>query len=559
MFKRFTLFFLLACLSIQAQTSWVKSDTVRNSVTNAIVTPNPLLTAGITSISYDKANGVLLAGTGRSTTDTCHGIFSSTDLGKSWYSFNSGFALNKNRGIYVFAHNYTSAGIAQANYIAGTTADSVHCLFKSSGVSSPWSALVTGIPALTGFSNFVDCDYAIYAMYSTTTVQVARSLDKGNTWVDFYKGMQGDVGTIAVAGSTLLATSRFYWAPPSKIAWIPYAYYLLSGDTAWRNTGITKAFGNTIFSGFAVHGATVLMSVEDTGRVGSFYRSSDNGRTWGANVISVTGLPVRGASFPTIKCTAVFDSAIYAAVDTFGIYCSTDDGNTWTAFNTGLPFGKNMGMGLLFVQGTTLFAGTIGQGIWRRELVAPVIPPAVPAAPALVLPVNGAVNTPLNVKLVWSKPTGSTAYRLQLSLKADFTSLVKDSAGMVDTFFTTSKLLNDTPYYWRVCASNTGGASPWSVVSTFTTDLPLTGTEMPLVSHRATVNAVAYAKGFMCVTLAEGSVTKVLLTSLTGRCLGTWSMSGEGVHKIGIALPAGIHVCRLAGSKGSVLYKVNVY
>lgn len=96
-----------------------------------------------------------------------------------------------------------------------------------------------------------------------------------------------------------------------------------------------------------------------------------------------------------------------------------------------------------------------------------------PPAPTLALPPDGATAVPTNPSLSWTASTGAMWYRVQVSLRRVFDTTTADSSGITSTSCSVSGLGNNTTYYWRVNASNSGGTSPYSTVWSFTTQ-PMT-------------------------------------------------------------------------------------
>ncbi|MCX6161232.1 MAG: T9SS type A sorting domain-containing protein, partial [Ignavibacteriae bacterium] len=91
-------------------------------------------------------------------------------------------------------------------------------------------------------------------------------------------------------------------------------------------------------------------------------------------------------------------------------------------------------------------------------------------APVLSSPVNGAVSQPIdNLSLIWNASQNAVNYHLQVSLNSSFSSFVIEDASLTNTQKIISGLSYSTTYYWRVKAINSGGASPFSSVWSFTT------------------------------------------------------------------------------------------
>lgn len=104
-----------------------------------------------------------------------------------------------------------------------------------------------------------------------------------------------------------------------------------------------------------------------------------------------------------------------------------------------------------------------------REGRGYVIGSSAPAAPALLLPVNGALDQPVNPRIVWRDIDGATSYDLQMSLDSLFASIVLRDSTLTDSTIQLSHLPVNSTYYWHVRAKNAGGVSAWSSASRFVT------------------------------------------------------------------------------------------
>ncbi|MFZ1683887.1 MAG: fibronectin type III domain-containing protein [Candidatus Zixiibacteriota bacterium] len=92
-----------------------------------------------------------------------------------------------------------------------------------------------------------------------------------------------------------------------------------------------------------------------------------------------------------------------------------------------------------------------------------------PLAPALASPANSATGQSVNPTFTWTASAGAVSYRVQVSTGATFGTTVIDQSNLVPTTFAVTGLSIGTTYYWRVSASNAGGAGPYSAIWSFAT------------------------------------------------------------------------------------------
>jgi len=114
-----------------------------------------------------------------------------------------------------------------------------------------------------------------------------------------------------------------------------------------------------------------------------------------------------------------------------------------------------------------------GQGSWTTAwILRPIHSPLSP--PALLYPVDSAVNVPVNPTFDWSDVGGAINYRLQISTVQNFSSVLFSVSGLTNSGYTLSSgiLTTCTKFYWRVKAFITGDSSQWSAVRSFTTTCP---------------------------------------------------------------------------------------
>jgi hypothetical protein len=106
--------------------------------------------------------------------------------------------------------------------------------------------------------------------------------------------------------------------------------------------------------------------------------------------------------------------------------------------------------------------------VWRFHIIL-----APPGAPNLIAPPNGSVNLNFTPLLDWDEPQTAETYRVQISNSSAFNQIVFDSGGIYISQYQVSmyRIFPNRLYFWRVNASNSGGAStgPWSAPWSFTT------------------------------------------------------------------------------------------
>lgn len=132
---------------------------------------------------------------------------------------------------------------------------------------------------------------------------------------------------------------------------------------------------------------------------------------------------------------------------------------------------------------------TAGWGEYQTPIrfFTQVVPP--PPVPALSAPANGATGVELTPLLNWNDVTGSTKYRVQVSLASDFSTTQIDDSGIVASEYQISSgiLNSNTLYFWRAAVK---GSSSWSSFSSpwsFTT----IGVPQPVVLFSPLNNASA--------------------------------------------------------------------
>lgn len=92
-----------------------------------------------------------------------------------------------------------------------------------------------------------------------------------------------------------------------------------------------------------------------------------------------------------------------------------------------------------------------------------------PETPTLVSPSNGATGISIEPILSWNQSLRATTYRLQISISNTFLDTVFDDSTLTTTSYKVGPLANNTMYFWRVNAKNSGGTSAYSNIWSFQT------------------------------------------------------------------------------------------
>ncbi len=173
------------------------------------------------------------------------------------------------------------------------------------------------------------------------------------------------------------------------------------------------------------------------------------------------------------------------------------------------------------------------------------------AAPVPSTPANGATGLPITADtLKWTASTGAVTYRVQLSTDSNFATTTLNDSTVTATQRAVGTLANNTTYYWRVNAKNTGGTSAFSTRFSFTTivavptapvlstpannalNQPLTDT----LKWAATANAATYrvelsTDSTFATTLVNDSTvaTNLRAVTLVGNTVYFWRVNAKNV------------------------------
>jgi len=99
--------------------------------------------------------------------------------------------------------------------------------------------------------------------------------------------------------------------------------------------------------------------------------------------------------------------------------------------------------------------------------------------------------TTSKVAFDWEDTPGATAYKIQLSTKANFSTLLFSAASVDSVYPYATKLTNNTTYFWRVKAKVNGVWSGWKPVWQFTSMDPLAKPVLTWPANGVTLHTTA--------------------------------------------------------------------
>jgi len=365
---------------------------------------------------------------------------------------------------------YTNQIITDKNFMVYNA--STDGLFSYNLQSLTWKNLTENLDNVTVYSFTKD---SIGSFYIGTPNGIYKSTNDGNQWIKTNAGLFNfNINQIKCFNDILFCATKngLFRSTDRGGNW----KQLLSIPSNVSVNCIQKVDENTLLAGTSVglfiskdkgnfwqqktiNNSSFEISYIDINKAGtiiignyySLYKSTDSGETW----TNITNYFSNG----NIKCVAVNPSGEFYVGSNYGIFRSINNGASYTQINSGLT---NIDIrDIKFSETGYLFCGTNGGGIFKSILLTP-------ETPKLEYPQNNAINVAKEVTLRWSGSSSTLLYRIQVSEKYDFSTLLLEDI-VVSTSFTLKGLKDYTTYYWRVNASNGIGESDWSEIWQFRT------------------------------------------------------------------------------------------
>ena len=258
------------------------------------------------------------------------GIYRSTNAGLEWEPAHSGLPVQTDYVVTIAIER--RADFLYAGFDSGK-------VFTSSDNGESWNTAQPGLPPVRLFS---------LAAADSTTVYVAssngiyRSTSNGNHWQEHNSGLSNTfTPTIVFAEAGRIYTG------------VPLHGVFTSRETEpWHHpeTGVS----NTIVQTIEAHGRTAVFA----GSFGGLYRSTNSGESW--EDVS----PIRDSTIVT-AVKSLTGARIIAGTDDGKLYLSTDSGSSWTVEGNGLP--RSMFRTFAVGPSDMLYAALESYGIFRSS------------------------------------------------------------------------------------------------------------------------------------------------------------------------------------------------
>ncbi len=408
-------------------------------------------------------------------------FYKTTNGGTSWVD--PGGPVRLHRGIYFIDAN------------TGYTCSGVGALDKTTNGGSSWVALTSGTTQNLNNIKFADALTGFVSGYGGT---ILKTTDGGANWAALTTGVTDHLFALSVININVI----YAGGESGKLI------KSTDGGTSWSvlTSGITGRITNFSF----------LNANTGTGSAnGNFIiRTTNGGTNWVSQVSPLAGQDWNGVSFVNIQTGFIAGSAgniIFTVnggfqIPTAPLLTAPVNGAVNVSLNAlldwdSIPTAKtyqvqidedtsyaspNVDSSQIILSSMNIPAGSLlnntryfwrvrgqsegGTGPWSNSFNFRTIV-ALPNAPGLITPVNGASNISLTPFFDWDSTSPADSYTLQAALDTSFSNPWVFYSGITQSFFNlvTPPLQNNLRYYWRVNATNIAGTGPWSAVSNFTT------------------------------------------------------------------------------------------
>ena len=300
------------------------------------------------------------------------GIYRSSDHGNTWTKTDVNNSL--------LAHQLVFAFCAKDNALYAGAGNGI---YKSTDGGITFQRTLNGFPPninVTAYSLTVSSGNILAAVNvsfspSQSLEGIFYSPDDGSNWHQANLPLQPTFVSAVASDGTSLAFAGVYGQSFS----VTGLYQSTDAGTTWfSRTDVLQVDIERL----AVKGSNVLASTLFTG-----FFSTDFGETWGSSTPGFCAPFGCGIATYTLR-----DNSIFAG-NSAGMLLSTDSGASWTDINQGFPTCPGPVVEASCADNLYLFAGTFGEGVWRK-LLGTGTPTPTPSPTATVTSTPSSTPTP---------------------------------------------------------------------------------------------------------------------------------------------------------------------
>ena len=366
------------------------------------------------------------------------GVFLSNNNGTSWTPVNSGLT-----SIFIW-----SLAVSGTNLIAGTFDSGV---FLSTNDGTSWTPANSGLTSMNIRSLAVS---ATNLFAGTNGGGVFMSDKNGTSWAPVNSGLTNtNVRSLTFSGMNLFAGTKgsgVFLSANNGTSWVPV-------NSGLTNTNILSlaASGTNLFAGTDGSGVwrrTVSEMITILPDIPTNRSPSDGAKDQPVN--------------PTLEWNGVEGAVTYRlqVSTTPSFSTAVLDDSTLSGASKQVPGLAHTTKYFWHVNAKNSAGTSPFSDVWVFTTI-----PAAPSSPALVEPVDGAKDQPINPTLEWTGAEDAVAYRLQVSTTPSFSTTVLDDSTLTSPSREVGPLQINTDYYWRAAVKNEAGMSPYSPIWWFTT------------------------------------------------------------------------------------------
>ena len=268
-----------------------------------------------------------------------NGVFISTNNGISWTGVNNGLPDSA---------DVISLAITGNNIFAGTS----NGMFLSINNGINWTEVDNGdfanAPSVTSLAVMGT------NVFAGTPGGIYLSNDTGLNWMAVDNGITGDINNYYILSFAVSGTNVFAGTSGGGI------FFSIDTGASWTAVNNGFSFDSAIslyphITSLAISGTNIFAGTDLGGGV---FSSTNNGGSW----VAINGGIMGNHAISSLEVT---QTNIFTSTVDDGVFLSSDTGSSWSSTNEGLT---NLNVTSLAANGTSIFAGTYGNGVFKRSL-----------------------------------------------------------------------------------------------------------------------------------------------------------------------------------------------